>query len=76
MEREKQQCHNIQNFFAQNLNERSVTITSVWDNYEDLFLSAYHAQDYLKNLQGLSRSLFIFHAIQRALENAQAKIII
>ncbi len=66
-------CHNIQNFFAQNLNERSVTITSVWDNYEDLFLSHTHAQDYLKNLQGLSRSLFIFHAIQRALENAQAK---
>lgn len=66
-------CKKLQFFLAKKLNERSITISSVWDQYEDLFISQNHAQEYLKNLKGFSRSIFIFHAVQRALEIANEK---
>lgn len=66
-------CKKMYNYFIQNLNEKSVTISSVWDNYEDLFFSQQNAQNYLKKLDKYARSLFILHAIQRTLDIAKKK---
>ncbi|WGL60603.1 AAA family ATPase [Pigmentibacter sp. JX0631] len=66
-------CNKLQFFLSEKLNERSITIASVWDQYEELFASQEHAQTYLKNLKGSSRSYFIFHAVQRSLELARER---
>ena len=68
-------CKNIAKQIESQLGSGTVGVVSIWDsvNQSQLFASKQDVVHYLNDLDGYTRTLFLFHALSRSIDLAQRK---
>ena len=66
-------CKKVSEYLHKESSSNCIAISSAWDEYSQLFQTRSKANLYLNNLEGYTRSLFIFHAVSRSIDLARKK---